>query len=356
MKIIWTNNTNSTISEGYGYASHHIFNQLTQYQDLNICDANVQLDTELSMSPVNLGYAVSKKFDCDILINCSLPDAYNKCDGYNIGFSYWETDQLPRDWVIEMNKMDEIWTTSQWAKNVFINSGVTQPVFAFELGVDPKLYYPSHRGLSGSFSFLSIGSPSTRKNSQMVVDAFLSLFEGKEGYRLIYKSSGPPDARIGKGSGNMRSLYGHEQIEVIDDILSDEDLAKLYDRANCLVYPTSGEGWGMIPFQAIMKGIPTICTKATACREYADLSVPLKYSWSNRNLFGIYSGNGCWAAPNFTDLCDKMLYVVNNYNNVADFTYKNAMSVHERYSWESVTKDYYNRLCQILSNIKKRRS
>ena len=354
MKIIWTNNTNSTVSEGYGYASSKLYKHLS-LTDLDIQQANVEVDEQLRNQPFNVGYAVSKIFDCDILINSSLPDAYNKCNGYNIGFSYWETDQLPKDWLKHMNEMDEIWTTSDWAKRVFYNSGVTRPIYSFSLGVDPKIYYPVKRKPYNTFTFLSIGSPSSRKNTQMVVDSFLKLFEGNDSFKLIYKSSGPPDARLNKGTPNVSSIHGHPQIEVIEEVLTDFELANLYDRANCLVYPTSGEGWGMIPFQAIAKGIPTICTNATACTEYAKMSVPLDYIWTNKNLFGIYANNGCWAEPKFDDLCDKMLYVVNNYDKISDFTYQNSLKLNESFSWESVSKDYYNRLCQILNNIKKRR-
>jgi hypothetical protein len=35
---------------------------------------------------------------------------------------------------------------------------------------------------------MSIGSPSTRKNSQITVNAFLKLFEGRDNVRLIYKT------------------------------------------------------------------------------------------------------------------------------------------------------------------------
>ena len=56
---------------------------------------------------------------------------------YSIGFTYWETTALNPRWVDDMNKMDEIWTTSEFMKNVFINSGVHKPVYAFSFGVDP---------------------------------------------------------------------------------------------------------------------------------------------------------------------------------------------------------------------------
>ena len=49
---------------------------------------------------------------------------------------------LPEDWVTRCNEMDEVWTTTHAMRDVFINSGVTKPVYEFKLGVDPKIYFP----------------------------------------------------------------------------------------------------------------------------------------------------------------------------------------------------------------------
>lgn len=343
-------------NEGYKVAEEEIYHRLVS-MGLNMTrDVLIPKNIQSFVNDgISLGYTsdYNENIKSKILINNRLPIDYSKSDGYNIGFSYWETNLLPQDWVARMNQMDEIWTTSTWAKNVFTESGVTVPVYSFNLGVAPY-FSPKRRDIkSNNFTFMSIGSPSTRKNSQLAVDAFLNLFDGQDNVRLLYKTMDSPDARIRRG-GEIFPISSHPQIEIVDQDLPIEDLAKLYDQADCLVYPTSGEGWGMLPFQAIAKGIPTICTNATACTEYADMSVPLDFTWGTRNLNGIYSNAGTWAEPNFDDLCDKMLYVYNNYEKVAEYTYNNASEKYENMKWDVVAKDYYNRLCQILKNLELR--
>ena len=358
MKIIW-NGTSlvSPRSDGYSVAENEICNRLqalgVEFDKECLVPKNVR---NVIAAGIGLGYQsdYTEAIESNILINNRLPIDYSLCNGYNIGFSYWETNRLPDDWVVKMNMMDEIWTTSQWAKDVFIESGVSVPVFAFNLGVDKDLYQPSLRTYKQSkpFTFLCIGSPSTRKNSQMTVDAFVKLFGKDERFKLIYKSMGSPDARLDRNGPNIRSIYNHPTIEVIEDDLSSLELSKLYERVDCVVYPTSGEGWGMLPFQGIAKGIPTICTNATACTEYAEWSVPLDYQWSTYNISGIYSDSGDWAEPNFDDLCDKMLYVYNNYDQVSEFTYNNAVANYEKITWDSAVEGYYERLCQISKSLK----
>lgn len=154
------------------------------------------------------------------------------------------------------------------------------------------------------------------------------------------------------GTGGTMGPIQHSQIEVIDYDVSHEELGAIYDKADCLLYPTSGEGWGLIPFQAIAKGIPTICTNALACTEFADMSVPLDFVWSNKNMFGIYSGAGEWAEPNFDDLCDKMLYVANNYEEVSDKTYQGAEYINQNMTWEKISQKYIDRMKLILVQVK----
>lgn len=356
-KILWldNHNPNTVNTNGYSYASNRIQSTLSSYYKLGIVSKD-ELSTFSSYPniPINIGYfCFFDSADSDLIINNTIPIMYSVQQpgfkGVSVGFSYWETSRLPDKFISKMNKMDEIWTTSQWAKDVFIDSGVTSPVETFNLGFDSSIYTLQESVPSGPFTFMSMGSPSTRKNSQMAVDAFLKLFGGIDGYKLIIKSSGPPDCRIAKNTTSQASVYGHPQIEVIDYELSEKQLSDLYNRAHCLVYPTSGEGWGMIPFNAIGKGIPTICTDATSCTEYAHLSIPLSFKWSTKNMNGIYKGCGEWAEPDFDDLCDKMFYVANNYEKVKSFTMENSWFIRNEYSWSDVCLDYYNRIIDLLS-------
>lgn len=350
--IFWNENPVSSYAEGYSYAAKSIVNGLTKHGiDVHRSKSSGSADVN---GLVNLGISYIDKSDSGeaIKITHALPELYSKGAKHSIGFSYWETNKLPGAWIPEMNQMDEIWTASEWARNVFIESGVKIPVHGFKLGIDDSLYFPPDkpRKVQGNkFKFLSIGSPSTRKNSQMAVDAFLKLFSNNDEHVLIFKSMGPPDARISRGTGHQKSLYDTKNINVIDYELSHQDLANLYDSVDCVLYPTSGEGWGILPMKGIAKGIPTICTNATACTEYAELSIPLDYQWGTDNMGGIYSGCGTWAIPNLDDLCDKMLYVVNHYDKASEKTFSGAQWVNENLTWDKVTKPMADRLCQILN-------
>lgn len=338
----------SNLADGYTYASEQISSRLKDVkvlglEDMLISDANIMT---LSVSE-KYGIRFIPEIDhSKIIINNCLPPDYNYDADYVIGFTYWETTKLPPDWVEKMNQCDEVWTSSQWAKDVFINSGITVPVYEFPLGVDTSVFKFKDRKQDRPFTFLHVGSPSTRKNTQLVVDAFMKLFEGDDNYHLILKSKGPPDARRFVDGINIGGLYNVDQIEIIDHYLSDIELAELYNRSDCFIYPTRGEGWGMAPFQAIATGLPTICTNATACGEFAHLSVPLFAKYEATGQFGIYE-NGTWANPKIFDVCDRMLYVINNYNSVLEKTRYGSWFIHSYCSWDSVADRFRNRILEL---------
>lgn len=346
--IVWSENGACRPSEGYGVASYNIVQGLISH-GIEIKNNIIVSQPEFGELSKMIGYFNTSAYEGDYIINHSLPDVYRKAKRYSVGFSYWETNKLRLDWVESMNRMDEVWTASRWAKDVFIESGVNVPVYNFSLGINPQYYFPKLRKRKNSFVFLSIGSPSTRKNSQVAVNAFLKLFGNKNGYTMLYKSNGPADARILLDHGDRYSLKEHNKISVIDWEVSEYELANIYEEVDCVLYPTSGEGWGILPMQGIAKGIPTICTNATACTEFAHLSVPLDFEWSNEKMSGIYSDAGQWAKPNFDDLCDKMLYVVNNYDEVAKHTYAGAQYIAKNLTWNKVTIPIAERVCRILN-------
>lgn len=336
-------------ADGYSYASMNISSRL---QDLGLVDReDISLNGKeivktVSITPTGEISFIRDPYNSDIIINNCLPSDYSFDGKYVIGFTYWETTVLPDSWIEQMNKCDEIWTASSWARDVFISSGVNKPVYAFNLGVDTEIFKYKERHASVPFTFIHVGSPSTRKNTQLAVDAFISLFGSSENYRLIIKSNGPPDARKFVNGVNLGGLYTTGNIKIIDSYLTDEQLADLFWQSHCMVYPTRGEGWGMAPFQSIATGLPTICTNRTACEEFAHLSVPLEADLGKANQFGIYEV-GEWADPKLDDVCDRMLYVINNYDAVLEKTKHGSNYIHNHYSWSDIVEDYALRLKEI---------
>lgn len=269
-------------------------------------------------------------------------------DQYRIGYTPWESTVIPDSWQQPIAAMDEMWTTSTFCKQVFSNYNIESTVVPH--GIDHDIYPIIDRSVADRFVFFHIGGPTERKGAQKVVNAFLKVFDNdtyKDVY-LVMKSNGPSEARWYKNGTYMGNVASHPKIQVITANLDEEELGKLYQVGHCMVYPTNGEGFGLIPFQAIATGMPTICTNATACADYAEMSIPLDFKWTEGA--GVHLGQ--WVEPNFDDLCDKMLHAYNNWEDEKKKAMQSARIIHETQGWEHIADQIIgllgNRIYEVI--------
>lgn len=266
---------------------------------------------------------------------------------YRIGFTPWESTEIPAGWVPTMQGMDEIWTPTNFCKDVFESYNVNDTIKVVPHGIDPEVWKINDRYVGNQFVFLHVGSPTQRKGGQKVVDSFLRLYDGDESYHLILKSNGPTDIRWSKGGRYMGNIRSHPQVTVIEDNLDVDSLYALYAKAHCLVYPTNGEGFGCIPFQGIATGMPTICTNATGCADFAELSMPLDSSPAKGT--GIHLGY--WVEPDVEHLDFLMKDVVENFNDHKNKAMQSARIIHAKQTWDDVATLILDNVGDLVDQI-----
>jgi glycosyltransferase involved in cell wall biosynthesis len=284
-------------------------------------------------------------------INFCQPYYYQLKNAYNIGYTPWESTKIPEGWNYNMNVCNEIWTTSNFVKDVYINNGIKNDIYVIPHGISED-YKIIERELTNKFNFLHIGADSKRKNAQLVVDAFLELYDGDTDYQLILKYNGFSFAEA-YVNGRLVSADQHPQIIGIPDILSTDEIIKLYNKCHCMVYPTSGEGFGMIPFEAMATGMPTIVTNLTGCADFAHFGIPLTAEYGeaffNSHAYGVDTGN--WAIPDFEELMQHMQNVVNEYELVKKSAVNSAKIIHQDHSWSSVADKIISRFTEFENKI-----
>lgn len=263
-------------------------------------------------------------------------------DQYRIGYTPWESTEIPESWKIDMPKMDEIWTTSNFCRDIYEENKVNKTIRVVPHGIDPEIWKIEYRSRADKFIFLHMGGPTERKGGQRVVDAFLDIFADKEDAYLILKSNGSTETRYFDKYDQLQTAGYHDRIFVIEENLEVEQLVQLYNKSHCLVYPTNGEGFGLIPFQGIATGLPTICTNATACADFAELSIPL----DSKPAPGVGIHLGQWVEPDENDLRDKMLYVYENFEKARDNAIHGANIIHTTQTWDHIGEQ----ICDILGD------
>ena len=201
-------------------------------------------------------------------------------DAYHIGYVPWESTRLPASWLPRMKTADEIWTTSPWCKKMFEKNGL-ENVQVYMHGIDAEAWPRKRRRVDGRpLRFLHIGEPAPRKGGQLVYDTFMDAFgDGGELATLTIKAHhhntvrGTEILTIGV-DGNLYVVPENvrKSVRVITGEMAEHELVDLVRRHDVLVYPSWGEGFGLIPLQALVSAMPVICPPIWA--PYGHLLVP----------------------------------------------------------------------------------
>ncbi|NBX78015.1 glycosyltransferase family 1 protein [bacterium] len=310
-------------SNGYGYAGKNIVKSLN-----------------------NLGYFTPfQSPKAPVQINFSQPIHYKlHKNQHQISYTPWESTIIPKEWKYYIDSCDEIWTTSDWCANVFEDNGY-KVSNVYPHGIDP-MWTAKKREYDGTIKFLHIGEPAPRKAGQTVVDAFIYLFGNKEGYSLTIKADQINTTRafnnyIDKNIiGLPHQVYNN--IFLITDVLSDDQLVNLYHNHDVLIYPTYGEGFGFIPLQALATGMPTISTYDWA--HYKNYLGPLKIKSELIDSPWPFPHQGKVFEPNYQHLLETMRDVVSNFNAYSGYYYAQSTKIHNEYNWDKLTKKSFKNI------------
>jgi glycosyltransferase involved in cell wall biosynthesis len=209
------------------------------------------------------------------------------------GMTVWETSRLPRHWPALLNRMDAVIVPSAWNRAIFLESGVTRPVFClphaseFEGRAAQAASLERLRArlpeIAGKFVFYSIGAWNHRKGNDLLLKAFGKAFPGRDDVSLILKTSPQsvdPQAprcrrairRLLRDKGYMeRARSGTDpRIVVLTDEMSSEEIAALHGVGHCYVSCARGEGWGIGLYEAVWFGKPFLAPDRGGQRAYLE--------------------------------------------------------------------------------------
>ena len=256
---------------------------------------------------------------------------------------------------------EEVWTANPWGAQAMINSGVPEDrVYVYEHGIDPGLYSPFLRGKRDKIRFIHIDSSSPRKRSDLVEKAFNAIYpKYKDKIELTLKYTHAPhgkeswfDEEVLRNRGSwLRSGTRH-----INETLSDEEMTSLINFHDILVYPSEGEGFGMIPLEVMATGMPTIST-----HEWCSYS---KYLMDNAIESEIKEPEISWGYPrigkgviaNFDSIVYQMEKAINDIESISKKYYDQAPDILEEYSWQNKTNKFLDETVSRLGvNIFQRR-
>lgn len=280
--------------------------------------------------------------------------AFNK---YKIGFTMFETDKLPSgvengsngwsgqtgDWLDCLKELDLLLAPSHFCKELFIEQGATVPIEVVPLGVDLETYKYIPRPIQkDKYTFLMLGTLTIRKNPGYALSAFLDLFKDREDVELVLKTQ---DGTL----GYMQMPY--KNVRIIDRRATQEEMNQYYADADCFLFPSRGEGFGLPPLEAMATGLPVIFSANTGMLDFADD----KYGYPIRKMvktpatnFPAKWGNvGNWFNPDYQEFKSLMKYVFENKAEARQKGYYASEWVKENWNYDRTAQ----KLIEIFNSL-----
>lgn len=239
-------------------------------------------------------------------------------DQIRYAYSMFEATQIMPEWVIMLNLyFDAVIVPDPFLVDVYINSGVTIPVFYIPLGIDISdfLKAPLKKAKTkGPFVFASLGKAEDRKNHQMAIRAFAKVL-GNNPNAILYINCRAGEKEFKQELMDEVAKHKCNNIKFTELCLRKDAYLKFFRSVDCLLHFSKGEGFGIQPREAMALGIPVIITNNTAQTTICDSGL-VKVVSSNIPEPAIYGKRviGEQFNCNLEDCCAAILDVYSNYN------------------------------------------
>lgn len=243
---------------------------------------------------------------------------------YRISFLPWESSQLPDGWLKAMNEVDEIWTPSSIIKNWYIDAGVKKPIVVYPHGVEPK-WSPTLR--TAPTHALHLGAESLRKGAMESYEAYARAVAQRDtALGFVFKTNNP-----------QFNISSFGRINIVTEMLPIYELVEMFKSASVMISLSAGEGFGLPQLQALATGMPLIVTRGVLDYEHLvaeDLRVDsnlVDSPWPH-----IHPGK--MFKPDVDSAVDRVLYYLDNYEQLHLGTYNRAFAIHKEYDWVKLTQ------------------
>lgn len=236
-------------------------------------------------------------------------------------FAMYETDFLPSGLHENIHEFDTVFVPSFHCVSIF--SEHHGRVIRVPLGIDPRRWPFQERLQLGRFFNVYMPGQGQRKGIDVAFRVFQAAFPKSVQMdpepHLIHKTL------IDEG-------YSDERMEKRVGMISADEERTFYDAAHVSLNLSRGEGWGLMPLQAISSGIPTILTDAHGHADFAHLGLGVPATKVPSGPF-IYGESGNWWEPDFDSAVDWLREVYHHYDAYKELARRSATLCHEQFRW-----------------------
>lgn len=275
---------------------------------------------------------------------------------YNIGYWYWELENLPEEWVDSFKVFNEIWTATRFCQEA-VSRKSDIPVVRIPPSICPEVPESIGRESLGlpkkGFLFLTMAdffSFPERKNPLGAIEAYCRAFpRNTRGVYFVVKlsnSSHRPEAM----EIIRKYMDKNSSIILIDAYLERPQINALLNSCDCYVSLHRSEAFGLPMAEAMYMGKPVIGTAWSGNTDFMNLSNSLPVSYKMKEIdveIGPYGKGQVWADPDLDHAAEQMRRVYSDASLARSIGQAAAHEMRTNYSPQKIGNAMQERLHRI---------
>lgn len=286
----------------------------------NVSRMNENPDVEIESQPkhgINIFHINADQTNA--VLNEMDPSLLSSC--YNIGFWFWELEEMPEEYLPAYEHLDEIWVASKFCQDA-VSKQANVPVSLIPLCIEQT---PSSRNKSREdlklpdddfliLSCIDMLSVPERKNPIGVLRAFEQLCKSQMKVSLVLKLSNL-DRCTDQVKEEIVSLVDRLPVILIDQYLERSELNELMANSDCYFSMHRSEGFGLPLAEAMSLGIPVVATGWSSNTDFMTVNNSFLVEYELVNLdkdYGPYKKGQIWAEPNIDHAASCLKQVIDN--------------------------------------------
>ena len=234
-----------------------------------------------------------------------------------VGFFLWELPDFPDKFVKALNIVDHIWCPTHFVQDAFFKK-VTKLILTIPLPVinvkrkgrnfRRELDIPEDAFVA--LYMFDVRSTLTRKNPQGTIEAFQQFAKDVKNAYLILK--------INRWEQVDKTLFDwiprDPRVRIVNETLDDDELADMYEAANCYLSLHRSEGFGRTLVEAMQHGLEVVTTDYSGPKDFLNEKNARLVHWIERPVNPgdyPYTEGSRWADPSIKSAVIKLNEAMN---------------------------------------------
>lgn len=260
-----------------------------------------------------------------------------------LGFPIFELDRFTPAERHSLNYADKLLVCSKWAQGV-IHKQLGKQASVIPLGVNSNIFKPRPSNETGirdnndQYIFLSVGKLEKRKLSHKLPELFKKAFPKETDVKLVTLGHNPFFSD--KETEDFSRHYRNNRTQlVLNFIPSLEGMCSVMNTADCGLFPSRAEGWGLPILEMMACGKPVITTNYSGMTEYCTKeNAHLVYIDTTEKAYDgkWFTGQGDWAVIDYDEEEQIIEYMRKCYRDRP--SNQAGVETAKKFSWEHTVK------------------